>query len=131
MTNKSSNLRVRGDVGSSLYPGDAPAGIDVSLSNPHKYRLAISSLTVGLRSVSAPHATPFLPCTKADFAVRGYRGRGFTAPAGLSNLAHDHVLRSRWPTVSMLDRPVNQNGCMGAILKFDYHTTATRHRAAR
>ena len=129
--NNSRNLTARGNIGSRLYPGDAPVAIDVSLSNPHDYRLTVTTLTVSLRSVSAPHATSSLPCTKADFAVRGYTGRGFTAPAGPGNLAHDHVLRSRWPRVAMLDRPVNQNGCMGALLRLDYHATATRHRVAR
>jgi hypothetical protein len=113
-------MAIWGEVGSRLYPGASAIPIDLSLRNPNGYRLRVTQIVLGVRTVIAPHATPALPCTTADFATTNYTGHTFVAPSGSSTLGRDHVPRARWPTVAMLDRPVNQDGCMGATLELAY-----------
>ena len=113
-------LAVWGEVGSRLYPGASPSPIDLSLRNPNGYPLRVTQIMLRVRTVIAPHATPALPCTTADFATTNYTSHTFVAPSGSSTLGRDHVPRTQWPTVVMLDRPVNQDGCMGATLELAY-----------
>lgn len=113
-------LAVWGEVGSRLYPGASPIPIDLSLRNPNGYPLRVTQIMLRVRAVIAPHATPALPCTTADFATTNYTSHTFVAPSGSSTLGRDHVPRTQWPTVAMLDRPVNQDGCMGATLELAY-----------
>jgi hypothetical protein len=116
-------MAVWGEVGSRLYPGASPISIDLSLRNSNGYPLRVTQIVLGVRRVTAPHATPALPCTTADFATTNYADHTFVAPSGSSTLGRDHVLRTQWPTVAMLDRPVNQDGCMGATLELAYRAS--------
>lgn len=124
-------LHVSGDVRAALYPGARPQPIQLSLRDPHRFSLTVRRLTVAVRGVSAPNATPSLPCGAADFRVRGYSGRGFTTPPRSHTLAQDHVPRRRWPTITMLDLPRNQDGCKGAVVHLVYRGLAARARDAR
>ncbi len=117
-------LTVQGDVDSRLYPGGPPVSIDPSLRNQSGSPLKVTQLILRVRAVTAPHATPALPCTTADFVTTNYTGRSFLAPSGSSTIGHDHVPKAQWPTVAMLDRPVNQDGCMGATLELSYRQSA-------
>jgi hypothetical protein len=113
-------LAVWGEVGSRLYPGASPIPIDLSLRNPNGYPLRVTQIMLRVRAVIAPRATPALPCTTADFVTTNYTSHTFVAPSGSSALGRDHVPRTQWPTVAMLDRSVNQDGCMGATLELAY-----------
>jgi hypothetical protein len=124
-------LTVWSKVDSRLYPGASPIPIDPSLRNPHGYPLRVTRLTLKVRAVIAPHATPALPCTTADFATTNYTGHAFVVPSGSSTLAHDRVPRTQWPTVAMLNRPVNQDGCMGATLELAYRESTVRPAGRR
>ncbi len=117
-------LTVRSAVDSRLYPGASPVPIDPSLRNQSGFPLKVTQLTIRVRAVSAPHATPTLPCTTADFATTNYTGHAFVAPSGSSTIGHDHVPKTQWPTVAMLNRPVDQDGCMGATLELSYRQSA-------
>lgn len=119
-------LSIWGNVSSKLYPGASPISINPSLLNPHNYKLLVGKLTLKVGAVKAPHATRALPCTKADFATTNYRGHKFTVPSGQSTLGRDRVPKGQWPTISMIDRPVNQDGCMGATLTLAYQGSAIR-----
>jgi len=117
-------LTVWSDVGSQLYPGAPPIPVDPSLRNRSGYPLTVTRLLLEVSAVIAPHATPALPCTTADFLTTNYTGHAFVAPSGLSTLDRDHVPQTQWPTVAMLDRAVNQDGCMGATLELRYRQSA-------
>ena len=124
-------LSIWGNAGSPLYPGASPIPIDSSLRNPYSYTLSVSKLTLKVRAVKAPQSTQALPCTTADFATGNYAGKSFTAPPGTSTLGRDHVPQAQWPTISMVDRPVNQDGCMGATLELAYQSAAIRRAGKR
>ena len=124
-------LTISGNAGAGLYPGTTPVAIDLSLDNPHPYALTMRVLTVAVAAVSAPNATPALPCTAADFTVANYTGPGFTAPSGASTLGKDRVPAAQWPTVAMIDRPADQDGCRGATVRLAYDALAIKASGRR
>ena len=107
-------LAISGNPPGSLYPGMAPAPIDLAFSNRNDDVVALSGLTVGIQSVSAPNATPALPCTPNDFAVTQFGATlPLAIPPGSSSLRSLGFASSSWPTVQMADAAGNQNGCIG------------------
>jgi hypothetical protein len=120
------SLHIAGNVEGGLYPGAQPAPIDLVVGNPHRYALHVRSASVGIAAILAPHSGPGLPCTRADFAVAGYRGGGFRAPRGSSTLQRDGVPRSQWPTIAMVERERNQDGCEGATVVLTYRGLASK-----
>ena len=84
----------------------------------------MGKVTVTVSSVSAPAATAQLPCTTSDFAVTQFRGSyPFEIPAGNSALQSLGFAGSTWPTVRLVNRPVNQDGCQGATITIAYRGT--------
>lgn len=120
------SLNIVGDLDGGLYPGAAPSPIDLTLSNPHRYVLQVRTASVTIERIQAPHSTPSLPCTPSDFAVNGYQGTGFRAPSGSSTLQRDRVPVSQWPAIRMVNRPHDQDGCMGATVVLAYHGLASK-----
>jgi hypothetical protein len=88
-----------------LSPG-VSRPLDVVVPKGSASELVVNIVTVELKSVSAPNATGSRPCGMDDFEV-------VRAP-------------SRPPAVRMLDRPVNQDGCKGAEVRYSFGLTATK-----
>jgi uncharacterized membrane protein len=114
---------ISGEPAGLLGPG-VSRPIDLMISNPNIRPLAVTNLTVTVRSVTRTGwaVARNLPCGTADYAVRQYRGAyplGVTA-RGRASLSGLHVATLAWPAISMLDRPVNQDGCKGATLSLAY-----------
>jgi hypothetical protein len=123
-TGQSPDFSITGSVAAPLEPG-SPAPVDVLITNPNDLPLTISSLSVVIQTISAPQATPALPCTAGDFAVAPYTGQVLSVPASSSRtLAELGVPSSQWPEVGVIDRPTNQDGCQGASLGLTYAATA-------
>jgi hypothetical protein len=110
-----------GNAGSPLEPG-AGVPIDLQISNPNNSPLVLTGLTAGVRTLIAPAATASLPCTLADFSVQQYSGSlALTVPASSTrSLAQLGVPSAKWPQISIIDRPTNQDGCKGASLTLAY-----------
>jgi hypothetical protein len=117
---------ISGTAPSPLYPGAAASPMNLTLTNPNGYSMTITSITVAVASVSAPHATSGFPCSANDFATRSYTSStGFTLPANSTKTLSDlGVAQSQWPTLGMLDTPTNQDGCKGASLTLSYSGSA-------
>jgi hypothetical protein len=124
-TGANPDFSLTGDVGTPLEPGMAEP-IDVRITNPNSLPLTVNSLTVTLQSVSAPQATPALPCTQADFTTQPYSGQlPVTVPAGGSEtLSELGIPSDQWPEISLADLPTNQDGCQGASLSLAYSADA-------
>ena len=61
---------------------------------------------------------PPIPCIRADFRIRQMPVRTLAVPSGrITTLFDLGVRRHDWPRLTMLNRPVNQDGCKGALLK--------------
>jgi hypothetical protein len=120
------NFTIAGGMQSALAPGFA-APLNLELTNPGTTGIAISGLGVSVHSISAPRASTSYPCTSDDFSVAQFSGAyGFTIPASSSrSLSELGFQETQLPRVAMPDRSVNQNGCKGASLQFEFTGTAT------
>jgi hypothetical protein len=117
---------ISGNAPTPLEPG-VPEGIDLRITNPNTLPVVISSMSASVQSVSAPRATPTLPCTLGDFSMQQYVGPlPLTVPASsTTTLAQLGIPSAQWPQVSIIDRPTNQDGCQGATVTFAYSGAAT------
>jgi hypothetical protein len=120
-TPEPSNFTISGDLNTPLEPGSS-APLDLALANPDPGEIAITDLAVTLTGLSAPHADATHPCGTGDFLVTQFSGAyGFRVPASSTRrLGELGIPSAQWPQVAMLDRPLNQNGCKGASLRFSY-----------
>jgi len=110
----------------NLLPGQSQP-LNLSLTNPSSTGLSVGSLTVSVKSVSAPSATAVLPCTPADFAVTQFSGNYPLAvsPTATRSLADLGIPSAQWPQVSIIDRPSDQDGCKRATVTLAYGGSAT------
>jgi hypothetical protein len=120
------DFSISGDLPTPLEPGFT-APLDLVLSNPGPVSIAITGLEVDISSIDAPQASETYPCTDEDFSVTQFSGAyGFTlAPSTSSTLSQLGLPPESWPQVTMVNRPVNQNGCKAAVLNFSYSGTAS------
>ena len=116
---------IEGDATRLLSPG-AVAPLDLRLTNLGAVDVVLVRLTVAITAIHAPYATNASPCTATDFAIRQIGATDLThiLPSGSTRtLSSLRVPRSAWPAVSMLNRPVNQDGCQQATLTLHYTGT--------
>ena len=120
----SSSFTISGDVRRPISPGEL-VPIDLRLDNTSDLDLAIDHITVALVGIDAPRADVDHPCSAADFEVRQLSGGVVLRIARNSaeNLSGMKLPDESWPAVSMVDRPVNQDGCKGAALTLRYEAS--------
>lgn len=123
----SDNFIIAGSTARPFTPG-AAATLDLSLTNTSDAAIKVSSLTVTVRAVNAPNADEGHPCSVADFAVhQAADGLDLRLSAGeTGSLATLQVPRASWPSVQLMDLPVNQDGCKQATLVLDYSGAGRR-----
>jgi len=119
------DFTISGDAVGALSPGGVTRSLDLALTNPNGVTIYLSSLNVALASISAPNAHGGLTCTPADFSLAQYSG-GFpiVLPPGTKTLSQLGYTGAQLPSIRMLDRPLNQDGCRGATLNFTYSGSA-------
>jgi hypothetical protein len=117
---------IAGTVPVALTPGTGHP-LDLTLTNLEDFDLSISKLEVAVASVSVPETDPSLSCGTGDFAVEQFSGAtGFTLPAKSSaSLSGLGFAAAELPVVSMLNLPVNQDGCKAASFSLAFAGTAT------
>jgi hypothetical protein len=119
---------IAGNVATPLYPGRAPSRIDVSFTNPNAGNggygpvgVRVARLTMTISRVSAPAATGLHPCPISDFALTQFAGAyPFLIPQGSSSLQSLGFAEATWPSVRLVNRPVNQDGCKGATITLTF-----------
>ncbi len=125
------SFAIRGTPALILAPG-VPAAVDLRLTNPHRYVLSVGYLAVRVESIRAPRADAGHPCTLSDFSVQQYSGPyGIRLPAARTrSLSALRVPPGRWPQITLLNRPVNQDGCKDATYTLRFTGTAIRGHEA-
>jgi hypothetical protein len=123
---KAASFNIAGDATAILTPGSV-ATLDLELTNTGAANLAITELTVTVRSIDAPHATNAHPCSANDFEVRQLSPDvARVLPAhSVRTLTSLGVPSTAWPAVTMLNRAANQDGCQDATLALTYAGTGT------
>ena len=114
-----------------VIPLDRPAAVDVEFTNHNVLPVDVTNVRVRVRRISAPNADARHPCRVDDYAVvqipAGVRiALGRRSTSSLSTLA---VSRADWPRVALRTSSANQDGCVGAVVSFDY--TASRRLRIR
>ena len=111
-------LFAAGDVDQPLAPGLSQP-VNLVLTNALGSAVDVTALTATVTGVTP---APGGSCSEADFATAPAR---LPTPLRLEAQSSRSLLalglpRSAWPSVSMIDRPVSQDGCKGAsvALKF-------------
>jgi hypothetical protein len=119
---------VTGHTVREISPG-VSAPFNVELENSSGYALVITEIRIRIREVLAPHADARHPCTTEDFAVvQGSHDLRIALGVGAStSLMAAGIDRSDWPSVGMTNTSSDQDGCKGAVVRFD--NTATGRQA--
>jgi len=119
------SFQVSATVG-NLDPG-APISLNLTVRNPNSVPISISQLSATVKDVSAPNATAGLPCGLADFDVRQFQGQyPLVVAANTTRTLSDFgIAPALQPQLTLLDRPVNQDGCQGAKATLAFGGTAT------
>jgi hypothetical protein len=114
-------VKITGAAQGQLRPGTS-APVALKFKNPNKHKVQMKRVRVKIAGVVAPHADAAHPCTSADFAVRQMpRKTLLRLPAKRStDLATMRVPMDAWPWLTMLNRPLNQDGCKGAEVKLRF-----------
>jgi hypothetical protein len=114
-------VKVTGAAQGQLRPG-ASAPIVLRFQNPNRHKVQMKRVRVKISEIVAPHADAAHPCTKADFAIRQMPRRTLLrVPARRTiDLAAMRVPATDWPVLTMLNRPLNQDGCKDAQLKLKF-----------
>ena len=124
----SKRFGITGDA-TGLAPGTG-VPLDLRLTNPDRSAIDVTGVRVTIREVvRAPGAT--MPCTVADYRLTQYSGRyPLTVPGHSSrSMSALGVPVPARPRLTMIDRPVNQDGCKGARLVLDYTGSAHGSRS--
>jgi hypothetical protein len=118
------SITIRGDIEGAIVPGSM-VPLNLSFANRNSFSVTVDRVAVRLRSVRAPGADAAHGCGRADFTVRQLPRTVELRLASESTqrLSAMGLSPSRWPAVGMLDRPVNQDGCKGAVLTLDYEAS--------
>jgi hypothetical protein len=116
-----------------LYPGLATP-VDPLISNPYSSTgLSISSITTTLASVSAPGS-----CSLQDFSIQQLDPTAYpvVAPAAVQNATLSSLIQQAHPSwtaqqvkktlpqLTLINRPVNQDGCKNSNISFRYVASA-------
>jgi uncharacterized membrane protein len=117
---------VSGDLSTPLGPGTS-APLNLRLSNPHRFAIRISNLSVALEEATSNSRcsgtvnfrVTQIPASRYDAGI----WMGARQAATLSELG---VTDADKPRVAMLDLPTNQDACKGAKLHLQYTGTATK-----
>jgi uncharacterized membrane protein len=131
---QTTSLSISGNASTTkLYPGLATP-VDPLISNPYSSTgLSISSITTTLAGVSAPGS-----CSLQDFSIQQLDATAYpvVAPAGVqratlsSLIAQAHPswtaqqVSKALPQLTLLNRPVNQDGCKNSTISFHYVASA-------
>jgi hypothetical protein len=109
----------------ALTPG-VPGTLDLTLRNPNPSGIMITRLRVSVAKLTAPRATPALPCTLRDFSTRQYSGAyPISVPARATlKLSQLGIAPAEQPRETLVARRVNQDGCRRATLSLAYSGTA-------
>jgi hypothetical protein len=110
------NFPIHGTGDLAVTPGGPPAAIDLALTNPNGSAMAVTNLGV------AVIGTNISGCGVGNYAVIAYSGpASLSVPANSTRtLSQLGVPRAQWPQLRMINLPVNQDICKGAIVQLQY-----------
>jgi hypothetical protein len=123
-TTSTAGFTIRGTAQGLLAPG-VTQPVNLSLTNPSSSDLDITNLTIAVGGITAS-AGAVGGCTASDFAVRQFAGQYpirllSSRTVTLNDLG---IPPSSWPQLTMINRPVDQDGCKGATVNLTFSGSA-------
>ena len=114
-------VKVTGAAQGQLHPGTS-APIALTFQNPNKHKVKMKRVRVKISGVIAPNADAAHPCTAADYAIRQMPRKTVLKVRGkrTTTLATMRLPMESWPWLTMLNRPLNQDGCKGAEIRLKF-----------
>jgi hypothetical protein len=111
---------IAGTALNTVSPGGA-SRINLAITNPANTTLSVNSLRVTIKGTSAPG------CAASNFTLAQYRGPyPLRIPArSTRTLQQLRVSMPSWPTLTMLDLPVNQDACKHTTVALAYAGTGS------
>ncbi len=111
-------VKVTGAARGPLRPGTS-APILLKFQNPNMRKIQMKRVRVRISTIVAPNADAAHPCTTADFSIRQMPRKTLLRLRARrsTDLSALHVPMDAWPWLTMLNRPLNQDGCQGAEVK--------------
>jgi hypothetical protein len=108
-------VKVTGVVQGELRPGTS-VPILLTFQNPNRHKVQMKRVRVRIGGIVAPNADAAHPCTTADFSIQQMSRRTLLQLRSKrsTDLAALHLPMDAWPWLTMLNRPLNQDGCKGA-----------------
>lgn len=114
---------ISGNLPGTLAPGRPPLPLNLTLHNPNTTSLSVTNLTVTLSRITQSSSAPAgSTCGAIDYALMQYSGAyPLTVAAGQTATLSALGASDNWlPHLGMIDRPVSQDGCKGAVLTLTY-----------
>ena len=107
----------------SLYPGNDPQSLDLSITNPNSFAIKVTSITVSIQSETLNGT-----CSTADnfTIVQGLLTPVVIAANSTQSLSDAGVAAGDRPQIQMLETHVNQDECKGVTIHFNYSGTAEK-----
>ena len=120
-------VRITGTTRRAVAPGTS-ARISLRFVNTDSTDVVLRGVYVRIIRIIAPHADAAHPCVRADFEIEQMDARTLNVEGGskVTTLFDLGVPRSDWPQLTMVNRPVNQDGCKGARLSLGYRAQGAR-----
>ncbi|GAB3261584.1 hypothetical protein [Nocardioides dilutus] len=119
-------VRITGSTRRPVAPGTS-SRIGLRFVATSSRTVVLHRVRVRIISIEAPNADATHPCSRADFRIRQMEPRMLQVPRGRVTTLWDLGVRRReWPRLTMINRPVNQDGCKGARLTLGYRARGAR-----
>jgi hypothetical protein len=105
-------FRIDAVTTAALAP-QASVPLELWFTNPNSVDFVVTDLTAEISGVHAPGA-----CGPADFEVSQFSGGYGFVVSGLrrTSLSQLGIATAQWPHLTMMNRPVNQDGCRNALV---------------
>jgi hypothetical protein len=101
-----------------LYPNGTPVALSGNFNNANTYNIHVNAVYAAIDSVTGPNIDGGHPCAAIDYSLAGF-------PANVNADVIPGTGKGSWgaggtSTIQMVERPVNQDGCMGATVALTY-----------
>jgi hypothetical protein len=115
------SFTISGNLATQLSPG-VSAPLNLTFKNPNQQPLKIEELLVAVVGTSKA------ACHPDNFSSTNYSGSyPITIPSGTSTLSAAVPNSSKWPRVTMINKPtVNQDACKGVSISLAYNAVASK-----
>lgn len=116
-------VTITAEAAGAFAPG-VTVPLNLAFENRNDFALTLGEVRVAVTGIDAPRAKAGRPCTQADYTVRQLAAdvRLMIDADSVTDLRALGLDADELPAVTLVDRPVNQDGCKGAALTLTYQT---------